>query len=63
MAPVVKAQQMAALGRLMTVLLPPTGDQPAHHTSHGRGEHRGQRDEDQPPADCGGGLASVWSRS
>uniref|UniRef100_A0AAQ5YHF1 Pyruvate dehydrogenase E1 component subunit beta n=1 Tax=Amphiprion ocellaris TaxID=80972 RepID=A0AAQ5YHF1_AMPOC len=39
------------------------GDQPPHHPSDGRGEHRGQRDEDQPPGDGGGRLASVRSRS
>lgn len=40
-----------------------SGDQPAKHPSIGYGEYRKQRDEDEPPGDCGGRLASVWGGS
>ena len=40
-----------------------SGDQPPDHPAPGRGEHRDQRDEDQPPGDGGGRLAAVRGRS
>lgn len=61
--PAVYSQQVAAISSLFTFPLSPPGDQPADHSSHGCGVHWDECDEDQPPADCGGWLASVWSWS